>query len=136
MAETHDTSAPQSAQPLDCGHPESPHGPHTTGYGTDASGRRSCYECCTAWDLAELAKSKPGEPAHFYYLSSDGASVTNWPGSVLARVTRENSTRVGGFGGMQRRTYIRAVTPDGKVFSGSGPGRGMFVRLRAVKARS
>lgn len=65
---------------LDCGHPPSDHGPHTTGFGTDNEGRRYCWHCCGRQDEAFMREH--GRIS--LYLCREGGQwkVSNWPGSV------------------------------------------------------
>ncbi len=65
---------------LDCGHNAIPSGPSTTGYGTDKSGKTSCYECC-----AELDKKYMREHGRLTMYDCDD-EVTNWPGSLKFKV--------------------------------------------------
>lgn len=115
---------------LDCGHPESLHGPHTTGYGTTADGRKHCYECCRAADVA--AAQSTG--VLYGYLSSDGRTVTTWPGLPLAAVMAEWETSAGGFARRTTITRVQARMDDGSRWHGSGPGRGMYIKLRRAKS--
>jgi hypothetical protein len=112
---------------LDCGHPPPPTSGMDTGCGKDRDGRTYCYVCCEARDRASLAEHGDGAA----YLSGDGRTVTGWPGYVLGHVTREYQTREG-FGGRTTRVYARI---DGRTYSGRGTGRGMLIRLRALKAK-
>lgn len=80
---------------LECGHPPSEHGAHTTGYGTDNTGARHCWECCAAHDLAAMRER--GKVT--LYLSQEWAAmqsnvgpdrvrhhyVSNWPGTLKMR---------------------------------------------------
>jgi hypothetical protein len=111
---------------LDCGHPESDHSDFTTGYGKDAEGRKYCYACCTARD--KDAMKADGQITA--YLSSDGKTVTNWPGNTLATVMSEREGSAGGFAARTTVTRIWARAEDGSLWHGRGPGRGMYLRLR------
>ncbi len=118
---------------LDCGHVESPHSDITRGYGTDSAGKRHCYACCQKADLATMAET--GRIAA--YLSSDGKSITNWPGLPLMHVTAEWETSAGGFARRTQITRVRATAADGSKWYGRGPGRGMYIRMhRAARPRS
>lgn len=86
-----------------------------------------CYACCHKQDVAQLLDTSRPFTA---YISSDGRSVTNWPGAALMRVTSESSGR-GEFGG--RMYYYRAIDTHGKQWHGKGSGRGMCINLRACK---
>jgi hypothetical protein len=111
---------------LECGHVESPHSEYTTGYGTDAQGKRHCYNCCTALDLATMRDTGRIDA----YLSSDGETITTWPGGILARVTSEREGSAGGFLRGVTVTRVDAIADDGSLWYGRGPGRGMYIRLR------
>ena len=111
---------------LDCGHPESDHSDFTRGYGKDAEGHRYCYDCCHARDLDSMARDGRIDA----YLSSDGNSITNWPGNKLATVMQEYQTSAGGFARRTEITRVVARAADGSLWHGRGPGRGMYIRLR------
>jgi len=65
---------------LDCGHKPSPHSNITGGYGEDAQGKTSCYECCAKSDIEYMDK----EGKIMLYLCTDNHKdrVTNWPNSL------------------------------------------------------
>lgn len=114
---------------LDCGHVASPHGEHTTGYGTLPDGTNHCWDCCTAQDLASIAKGEK----FVGYLDLEGRSfggkVTNWPGRELLRVTAYTKYQAWGFGGYHTMYSVRAVDRDGRQWWGRGPGPGMYIRM-------
>lgn len=115
---------------LDCGHVPSEHSSFTTGYGTDDEGKTSCYACCLVSDLAYMATTDTMGA----YLSMDGATITNWPGGTLARVTWLSITK--GYtptGGAYDRVYVNARDADGGTWHGRGQGKGMCVVLRRNK---
>ena len=116
---------------LDCGHPESVHSPITSGWGTDADGKRYCYDCCTAKDFAYMAEH--GRISA--YLSEDGKRVTNWPGRTLMHVTRETASSAGGFATHTTISRVWARAVDGAWWYGRGPGRGMYIRMHRSKAK-
>lgn len=65
---------------LDCGHVPSEHSEITTGYGTDANGKKHCYSCIATIDRAQM--DKDGR-ATLYLVNRDGKYfVTNWPASL------------------------------------------------------
>jgi hypothetical protein len=98
-----------------------------TGYSTDSDGFTRCYPCS---DTAEREQMKTADRV-FGYLSADNRSVTTWTGGILARVTSHHVSKPA------RKTYVRAVDPDGVVWSGTGPSEsGTYVNLRRRKARS
>jgi hypothetical protein len=83
-------------QILDCGHVPSEHGPHTTGYGTDADGKRHCFECCAKKDRERMRNMAPGEKITLYLTRDKDKTVktpagvtlgsqwhvSNWPGTL------------------------------------------------------
>ena len=113
---------------LDCGHPETDHAhkAFTPGYGVDRDGRKHCYECCTARDLEHMEAT--GKLCA--YLSSDGKSITNWPGAPLLTVTRETTGSAGGFARHTTITRVWARDRHGAWWHGRGPGRGMYIRMQ------
>lgn len=114
---------------LDCGHPESEHLSCTRGYGIDSNGRRFCYACCHQQDLARMKITGQASA----YLNGDGLTVTNWPGWTLMKVHREWHTSAGGFLSGVKITRVWAKDEEGNWWSGSGPGRGMYLRLKRLK---
>lgn len=121
----------RDGETLDCGHvlitPEDTAATGTggTGYGLSPDGRAHCYLCCHVRDL-EVMDARGRVDA---YLSSDGRTITNWPGGILAFVTREWETPAGGFCGRTRITRVWARDTHGRMWHGRGPGRGMYLRL-------
>lgn len=74
---------------LECGHPESPHGNFTRGWGRDETGKRFCYECCAKQDREYMQ-------AHgriTLYLDQKTWKVTNWPGSLAYKVIAHSKGR-------------------------------------------
>ncbi len=79
---------------LDCGHEPSEHSDCTTGYGTDAQGKRHCYECCANNDIDAMIRD--GRATLYLTggigVTSDGkrevsakkypGTISNWPGSL------------------------------------------------------
>lgn len=101
--------------------------PHTDGHGIMGHAM-VCYGCCTEHDRMEmLDRSKP----FVCYLSSDGKSVTSWPGGVLGRVTWRSESRTGWHG--SKVTHIRVQDVHGALWHGSNSGNGMCITLRASK---
>ena len=114
---------------LECRHVESPHSEITRGYGTDKDGKRYCYDCCQARDIAYMQERGRIDA----YLSSDGKTVTGWPGYRLAIVRREWKISAGGFASATTITHVWARAADGSWWAGRGPGRGMYMRLSRLK---
>lgn len=126
----------ETVERLDCGHAESPHADFTRGYGTDRDGKRHCYDCCAARDLASIARAEPFTG----YLTMDAgrqAIISNWAGSPLLRVTKywkiENSWVKRGCVSNEL-LQIRAVDAHGRAWYGRGLGQGMYCKMRPTKA--
>lgn len=121
---------------LDCGHPESPHSDCTRGYGMDSEGKKHCYECCHAQDMAGIQRAEP----FVGYLTKDDRgkwTVSNWPGQPLLRVTDhwkvDNAWVRRGYTS-ESMQHIRAVDERGRAWYGKGMGEGMYCRMRPTKA--
>lgn len=129
--------------PLDCGHRVadptmiySTGHPVTGGYGRDsATGERLCYECCHARDLKQMQETGKGR-AYLTVRKSligDVYAVTTWPGlQIGGKVVILNRWR-DNFGGT--RVAFRLMF-NGEVWSGSGPGAGMYCRLKRTGLKS
>ena len=99
-----------------------------TGYGVDNEGRLHCYECCAKNDREQMKdQSRP----FFAYLSGDGKTVSNWPGSPLGKVYNLGFSRSGWHGSKIYRFHVRDV--HGRWWQGWGPGEGMYCTLRKIK---
>ena len=84
--------------------------------------------------LQQRLKKKAG-PIHGYL---KGNKVTNWTGLRICTVTSRKSARQGWIGYSSRRperVHVQATCVDGRKYVGSGPGDGMYVRLRPKKGR-
>lgn len=122
------TCTADTADLLDCGHPPSEHSSFTTGYGTDrATGKTLCYECCHLGDLATIHASKPGD-RFTGYISGDGKTWINWPGSQLGHVISRGEPHP--WSG--ERYYYRVRDQHRRVWSGTGA-PGMWATLRLTK---
>jgi hypothetical protein len=124
---------------LDCGHAPSEHSDSTTGYGTDASGKRHCWDCIARMDIEAMRRD--GNSKHLpLYLSkhSDGVwRITNWPGSLSFTPWYLSHAKVNGFGRMQPRVSARFNGPDGFVWSGFQQGDwNQIFHARRTKQRS
>lgn len=97
-----------------------------TGYG-ERDGKKYCYKCCNAHELREFSKAEK----YSCYISTDGKTITTWPGGRLARVV-SLSMHAGGFGG--EYATVRAVADDGTEWHGRGGGPGCYVNLRRSRA--
>jgi len=112
----------------DCGHLESEHSEHTSGYGTNSeTGKTSCYKCCVKQDINYLQKH--GKLTA--YVSSDCKSVTSWPGETLAKIIGYHTVD---FGYCKNQMSFNAEMSDGTKLVGRGPGPGMYCRLRRIKS--
>ena len=115
---------------LDCGHEPTVTTGCGTGYGTTSDGKRYCYACSHARELEQMH----GRGEVTGYLSSDGNTITDWPGGVLLRCTNEWQTAAGGFS-RTIITRVTAVDDTGRRWYGRGPGRGMYIRMhRSVRS--
>ena len=76
-----------------------------------------------------------GDPRKYMaYVSGDGKYITTWMGDELAQITRSTvSKRRGFYGASFTMLHVRARDARGRWWSGSGPGRNMYIRLRRVK---
>lgn len=118
---------------LDCGHEPSPHGEHTTGTAHTSDGREVCWDCA----LREELESLKTRQQYTAYLSRDERNVpvlTNWPGSVLARVTNAWEVSAGGFCRGQKIWRFRATDVHGNRWYGTSPGFGMYARMHRAKS--
>lgn len=86
-----------------------------------------CYGCSHKRDLGTMNDRAGPFGA---YISSDGNSVSNWPGGILGRVVSESAHR-GNFGGMVHCYTIRDV--HGGYWHGRNAGPGMCITLRPSK---
>jgi hypothetical protein len=127
---------------LACGHvPASPTGhvwakcgmPSTTGYGTDPkTGEKLCHECCAERDTSSAMKNGRG----FFYLVERKAItgkvyvVTTWPGIQVSGHVRILNRWKNNFG--DTRVAFRCEF-RGEIWSGSGPGEGMYCRIKRTK---
>jgi len=121
---------------LDCGHAESPHSVFTCGYGVDSEGKKHCYDCCHAIDMASIQRAEP----FLGYLAKDDRGewiISNWPGQTLLRVTDHwkvfNPWVARGYTS-DSMVHIRAVDEEGRAWYGRGMGEGMYCRMRPTRA--
>lgn len=114
-----------SATVLDCGHAPSLHAAFTTGWGSDASGRRYCYDCCAERTRADMIKT--GRATLYLVIDSvtnDTASQTitrgwrvqDWPGhlrfpALYVRTGKHNMART--------RRDFEFRGPDGYIWTGT-----------------
>ena len=118
------------ARVLDCGHTPSSHGPMTTGYGEDASGRRRCYECCADADKASMIAD--GRATLYVSLKQGNRAVTNWPRSLsFPCLAFGVSPRAGGFG--SQRTDAWFIGPDGYIWHAVNRGDNDIARCKRTK---
>jgi hypothetical protein len=129
--------------PLDCNHRVSDptmiystgH-PVTTGYGVDrATGEKLCHQCCAERDTDKMKATGKGQ-AYLTVRKSglgDVYTVTTWPGlQIGGKVVILNEWK-DNFGGT--RVAFRLMF-NGEVWSGSGPGAGMYCRIKRTKLAS
>lgn len=113
---------------LECGHEPSPHGEHTTGYGTDDAGKRRCYDCCTAQDVERLKQCGPGD-RFTGYISGDFRNWINWPGGKLGRVIYTGKLHPWS----RERRYLSVIDVHGNLWHGTGA-EDMWSTLRRAVA--
>lgn len=114
--------------PLHCGHPFSESSHITDGSAILPDGRRECYQCSHArtLDVIEHAPSKSVFPGG--YLSSDGRTITDWPGMELGRVVRRGARHHWS----HDRFYVTVRDVFGGMWHGTAS-EGMYVSLRRSK---
>ena len=128
---------PAHGDTLDCGHvldvPESTRstGTGAAGYARDRDSKTMCYACAAALDRAAIAAGQ----SMTLYLSSNGQTVSNWPGEAFMVVTRRWQTSAGGFAWRETVTRVWARAFDGTLWYGRGPGPGMYIRMHRSKQR-
>lgn len=121
-----DARAPGSGTPGYCG---------GTGYGTTPEGATYCYACIGERDAATLKGAAAGPVMGPWYLipGKDGArsEVTNWPGTLRARVymERESFHNFAGPKGRRDAWFMFA----GKRFHAVSIGWGQLARVRCLK---
>lgn len=72
--------------PLHCGHTfDRDAAPFTDGSAILDDGSRICYDCATAADRSAMRDATPGD-RFTAYVSSDGRTLTSWPGRELGTV--------------------------------------------------
>lgn len=103
----------------DCGHLVTPvPGSVGTGKATDpVTGYTRCYSCIEAHERESIKIAD----VYSAYVSSDGKRITTWTGATLAVVTSYSSgSKRYSNDGYYRMRSIRARTPDGAEWYGSG----------------
>ncbi len=100
-----------------------------TGYCTIGTAK-ICYLCADESLRAEMRAGR----TMTVYLSGDGSELHSWSGGALATVTVEHERPCGGFCHRSTRTHVWA-TGEGRAWYGTGPGRGMYLNMRPLKAR-
>lgn len=117
----------------DCGHTVTPT-PLSIGTGkaTDpATGRTMCYPCAEAWEQEKIKTAT----VHTCYVSSDSKRLTTWTGATLAVITSYGvgSKRYTPSNGTYRMRTLRARTPDGADWYGSGSNAMDAITIRRLK---
>lgn len=99
-----------------------------TGYTITSDGRMICYGCAHKRDIEALKdRSRP----FVTYMSSDGRSISNWPGGILGRVIRSRTGRLSRWSFTHGRTiqHVRVVDVHGGHWFGcSNPGIAIVLR--------
>ncbi len=100
---------------MQCGH-EKDKGSSTT----------HCSECAHVGELTAI------RDRDYYTAYLAGDYLTTFVGGTLLHVVsrRTGKTRYTPSGGRYQLTYLTAVDPFGRTWSGQGLGEGMYVRLR------
>lgn len=117
---------------LDCGHPPSEHGEHTTGYGYDRQDRRYCYECCSALTRAEMVKSGIVDG----YVDVPARQITSWPGRPLLTITRLRMQPRAFGTRWTELAHVWAKDDRGAEWYGKGGGDGMCITMRQLGRKS
>lgn len=120
---------------IDCGHPPSPHGEHTTGdcvvREEGQPERRICWDCAHQREVKQMLTAK----RHFAYITEENGHwiVSNWPGRKLGDVLNKHEVR----NWMVERGYmtshwhyVRVRDVNGHIWFGYTGGPGLYVRLR------
>jgi hypothetical protein len=102
-------------------------GSGAAGYALTPDGRTICYPCADAMQRGELVTAI----RFFGYL--DGRAIQTWTGGHLMTVTERWSHKRPRSWLSSEVVYVRAVDVHGNRWHGSGPGDGMYVRLRRSK---
>ena len=99
-------------------------------YAIDPQGAKICDECAYSSDLRMVENDKK----IFGYLvkskDKNVVYVSNWPGRKIASVVAYYEKYAGHCG---KQTYILAISENGRLLSGRGPGIGMYCTLRPIK---
>ena len=103
-----------------------------TGYAVTSDNRMTCYSCARARSIEALRDRSRSFVA---YISSDGRSITDWSGGMLARVTDSRPcllTRASHWHDRHSYRSIHAVDPHGGHWHGRGS-PGVCITLRPCK---
>ena len=88
----------------------------STGYGTDADGRKICFDCCAENDRQSMIDNGHSKCLPLYLSNREGkCELTNWPGTLRfsIRAHRRNGHNIAGF-----RTDVWFAGPDGHIWHG------------------
>lgn len=99
-----------------------------TGYTRTQDGRVICYAHSDESERADFAKAD----RFTAYVSSDGNSLTTWPGGYLAEVTSWTESKTG-WAGSTIYAY-RFLAPNGARFYGRNGGAGMVITVKRAKS--
>jgi hypothetical protein len=115
----------------DCGHviPELPDG-HCggTGYGVDANGKKSCYECC-AKEEREFMIANGSTTLYLTKRDNGMWNITDWAGKLSFNVREIRTSRYGGGFGSQR-TDAWFIGPDMHIWHAINRGDMQIARCR------
>lgn len=118
---------------LDCGHPPTPTSGPGTGYATDPKTKKRCCYACADERQREALKTAGGFTG--YLTDQDHSKITTWTGGELAKVVSlgVSKQRTTPTGGTYRMRTVRAKTPDGALWYGSGSDSTEVIGLRRLK---
>lgn len=131
-------------QILDCGHALGMHTGCTAGYGTDAAGVRSCYQCCADKERASMVETgratlylvSRNVPASYGSGVSRQHYVTDWPGKLEFRTIGAPNVKRNGGGFGAQRTDAWFVGPDGFIWHAINRGDNGVARCKRIKVRA
>lgn len=113
-------------QALDCGHQAN----RQDLGGQDAEGKTFCYDCAGKLDAEQLRSSDrwTGYLSQLGPCASDGAEVSNWPGSLKIRASLAiRKPHSGGFGAQRTDVWF---TFEGRKWHGVNRGDNQLLRCR------
>ncbi|WIV57897.1 hypothetical protein [Amycolatopsis nalaikhensis] len=130
-------TAAAMADVLDCGHPATPDtsGTGATGYAIDpATDATRCYPCSDEREREAMTRAN----TFVAYVSTDGRTLTTWPGGHLATIDPADAHQHGQriytpSGGRWTRYVWHATDVDGGRWGGVNGGPGLVIRMRRLR---